>query len=221
MRVLLRCQRPCTPAAHSACYVGFMRHTAVAAVLACALSALGLSARATVFRAVPIATLTQRADAVVIARRVSGLDPRAEMRGGRVYTTTVLEVSRVLARGPRATGLGPRVAVVLPGGVVDGPTGPVAQRVEGTPALSSDAWSVVLLHRAADGAWTVLNLSLGVLPLHPPSPGANDWRVMPPGLGGIELVDVAGRPAAPDALGIPPSGIALAEFVRRLSGSTP
>lgn len=173
------------------------------------------------FRAVPTATLAQRADAVVVARRMSELDPHAEMQGGRVYTTTVLEVSQVLARGPRATGLGPRVTVVLPGGVIEGPTGPVAQRVEGTPTFSTDAWSVVLLHRTADGAWTVLNLSLGVLPLRPPAPGADDWRVMPPGLGGVELVDVAGRPAAPDALGIPPGGIALSEFVRRLSGSTP
>lgn len=198
-----------------------MRHTAVAAALACALSALGLSARATVFRAVPIATLAQRADAVVVARRVSGLDPHAEMRGGRICTTSVLEVTQVLARGPRAGALGPRVAVVLPGGVVNGPTGPVAQHVDGAPALSTDAWSVVLLHQTADGAWTVLNLSLGVLPLRPPAPGADGWRVMPPGLGGVELVDGAGRPAAPDALGIPPGGIALAEFVRRLSGSTP
>lgn len=190
-------------------------------MLSCAASAWGLSAWATVLRAVPIATLARRADAVVVARRVTGLDLHAEMRGGRIVTTSELEVSRVLARRPLGPEPGPRVSLVTPGGVVDGPSGPIAQRVEGTPDIPSDRWSIVLLHRTAEGSWTVLNLALGVLPLSPPAPGQQDWRVLPPSTYGVTLVDAEGRPATTSALGVPPAGITVAEFVNSLTSSPP
>lgn len=95
------------------------------------------------------------ADAVVIA---SPLAARAShWNNGRIYTTVGLTI-RATLRGPP---LAARIDVELPGGQI----GDVVQRLEGTPGLIADSTAVVLLRRLASGRYTVLDLSLGVLPV--------------------------------------------------------
>ncbi len=184
-----------------------------------ALAGIAFPAEATVFRAVAAEALGAQADAVVMARRPLGVDTREEMRFGRIVTEVRLEVARVLAAGPRGQDAGRGVSVVLPGGVVSGPRGPIAQHVAGTPEFVAGAWQVVFLRRLSDGRWTVLDLALGVYPLRQAPDG--QWRVLPPRLAEVTLVDAQGRPADPGSLGIPPEGLPWTDFVRRLPGARP
>jgi len=196
-----------------------MHRVTASVALVGALWAGAIPAQGTVFRAVRVEVMAARADAVVVARRASGLDSRAEMRGGRIVTTLSLEVSRVVTAGPRGRDLAGSVAVTLPGGTVVGPHGPLAQQLAGTPDFAPGAWQVVFLHRLADGRWTVLNLALGVYPLAHHADGT--VHVMPPPLRDATLVDAQGQPASVEALGLGPEGLPWSVFVQRIAGARP
>lgn len=181
------------------------RHALLAAVFGC------LSAPAPVLATVMLHRsadeLASMADAVVVGAAERG--PDGGVRGaarwldGRIVTELPVTVHVSVRSGWSP---GASVTLRLPGGVV----GDVGQTVAGAPVFRPGESYVLFLQRLPDGAWTVLDMAAGMLPLSvDPTRGL---LVHPSRAEGITFVEPAQRRGTE----VSPGGEPLAPFVRRL-----
>lgn len=146
--------------------------------------------------------LAAMSDAVVVASaaRDAGGQVASASRwlAGRIVTEVPVSV-QVAVSGPWAAGAS--VTLRLPGGVV----GDTGQRVSGAPVFRPGETYLLFLQRLPDGAWTVLDMSAGMLPLsvdpargllvHPSR--AEGIRFVEPASGRVVEVAAGGEPLAP------------------------
>lgn len=176
--------------------------TLVSVITLAALAGAPRASRATVLVDPGLEALTRRAYAVALVTPTA--EARARWERGRIVTTTRVTVRSVL----RGASLPASVEVDLPGGRV----GEVAQRVEGTPALTPGAPVVLLVQRLSSGRLTVLDLALGALPVTVSPSG--EARVWPARSEGAEVT----RAALAATRVIPSGGEPLAGFTAWVRG---
>lgn len=184
-----------------------MRPTSTLALLTTLWLASPNDARATVMLHRSVDELAAMSDAVVVATAQRGADGALAARSfwldGRIHTDVTLAVNAPVA-GPFAAGA--TVTVRTPGGVV----GEIGQTVAGAPAFRAGEACVVFLQRVPGGAWVVLDMAAGILPVSvDPARGA---VVHPSRAEGITFVE----PAGGRAVEVAPGGEALVPFVARL-----
>lgn len=175
------------------------------------LAALWLSApndaRATVMLHRSVDELASMADAVVVATAQrddrGALASRSYWREGRIYTDVTLSVNAAVS-GPLATGS--LVVVQTPGGVV----GELGQTVAGAPVFRAGETFVVFLQRAGSGAWVVLDMAAGMLPVAVDR--SRGMVVFPSRAEGITFVE----PAGGRVVEVAAEGEALVPFIARV-----
>lgn len=151
--------------------------------------------------------LASMADAVVVAtaqRRADGaLDARSFWIDGRIHTDVALSVNASVA-GPIATGA--TLSVRTPGGVV----GDIGQTVAGAPVFRAGETFVAFLQRVPGGAWVVLDMAAGMLPVSVDP--ARGMLVHPSRAEGITFIE----PSRGAVVEVAPSGEAIVPFIARL-----
>ncbi|MDB4932004.1 MAG: hypothetical protein JWM10_4488 [Myxococcaceae bacterium] len=163
------------------------------------------AARATTLVARPLDAMIREADAVALVTTPDAVAARARWVDGRIVTDVEVSVVEAL-RGDLAVG---PLTLRLPGGTV----GNITQRLPGAPAFAPGGTWVVLLHRTADGAYTVFDLCLGQLPITL-DPATRDALVRPAPAADVTLIaDPRAVASAASALPeIPAAGMRFDRF---------